>query len=182
MNIISHIRIRGTRNQLMAYRNDLYRVALSWSGDSMLADDITQDAMARALGNLHQLKDETKLKHWLFRILNNCWREHLRRLRPTVELDEFVLSSGNTPETGLRKQQVVARVRAAISTLPLGQRQVVTLVDLQGFSYSEVAEILEIPKGTVMSRLSRARLSLKDKLLTLQGELSPQRCHVRRVK
>ena len=165
-----------------AYRDDLYRVALSWCGDGMLADDLTQEALTRGLTKQHQLRDEAKLEHWLFRILNNCWREHLRRHHPMVDVEELVLSSTQTPELGLRKEQVIDRVRAAIDQLPLGQRQVVTLVDLRGFTYAEVAEILEIPPGTVMSRLSRARAMLKEQLLSFRGDLAPQRCHLRRVK
>ena len=164
------------------HRNDLYRVALSWCGDRMLADDLTQEALTRALAKQHQLRDAMKLQHWLFRILNNCWREHLRRLHPTVDIEGLVLGSDHTPELGLRKQQVIDRVRSAIARLPLGQRQVVTLVDLQGFSYTEVAEVLEIPIGTVMSRVCRARLALKAELISLHGELSPERCHLRSVK
>lgn len=173
---------RQLRQRFGTYRNDLYRVALSWCGDSMLADDLVQEALTRALDKQHQLKDVAKLEHWLFRILNNCWLEHLRRLHPTQDVEELMLSSGHTPELGLRKQQVIDRVRAAIGRLPLGQRQVVTLVDLKGFSYAEVAEVLEVPVGTVMSRLSRARLALKEQLLSLQGDLNPERCHLRRVK
>jgi RNA polymerase sigma-70 factor (ECF subfamily) len=164
------------------HRNDLYRMALSWCGDRMLADDLAQEALSRALAKQHQLRDELKLTHWLFRILNNCWREHLRRDHPTVEIEGLVLGSDHTPELGLRKQQVIDRVRSAISHLPLGQRQVITLVDLQGFTYAEVAEVLEIPAGTVMSRVSRARLALKEELLSLHGELNPERCHLRSVK
>ena len=93
-----------------------------------------------------------------------------------------MLISEQTPELGLRKQQVIDRVRTAISRLPLGQRQVITLVDLKGFTYAEVAEVLEIPVGTVMSRLNRARMALKEQLLSLQGDLNPERCHLRRVK
>lgn len=182
MDIFGQINKRSIRAEIMQYRSSLYRVALSWTGDQMLADDITQDTMARALTKYYQLKDHTKLEHWLFRILNNCWREYLRRQRPTIELDDLILISEDVTETGVRKQQVAERVRMAISTLPLGQRQAVTMVDLKGFSYAEVSEILEIPLGTVMSRLSRARNTLKKQLLSLQGELSPQRCHVRRVK
>jgi RNA polymerase sigma-70 factor (ECF subfamily) len=77
---------------------------------------------------------------------------------------------------------VIERVRAAIECLPLGQRQVVALVDLQEFSYAEVADILEIPIGTVMNRLSRARGTLKQLLIGMQGELNAERCHLRRVK
>ena len=105
-----------------------------------------------------------------------------RRRHPTVELEGLVLGCDQTPELGLRKQQVIDRVRSAIARLPLGQRQVITLVDLQGFSYAEVAEVLEIPVGTVMSRVSRARQSLKDDLISLHGDLHPERCHLRSVK
>ncbi|MEJ2591952.1 MAG: RNA polymerase sigma factor [Candidatus Thiodiazotropha sp.] len=173
---------RQLRHRFGEHRNDLYRVALSWCGDRMLADDLAQEALTRALDKQHQLRDAKKLEHWLFRILNNCWREHLRRLHPTVEIEGLVLGSDHTPERGLRKQQVIDRVRSAIDRLPLGQRQVVTLVDLQGFSYAEVAEVLEIPIGTVMSRVCRARLALKAELISLHGELSPERCHLRSVK
>ncbi len=173
---------RALRRRFADYRNDLYRVALSWCGDRMLADDLAQEALTRALAKQHQLRDEVKLEHWLFRILNNCWREHLRRRHPTVDLEGLVLGSDQTPELGLRKQQVIDRVRSAIARLPLGQRQVITLVDLQGFSYAEVAEVLEIPVGTVMSRVSRARQSLKDDLISLHGDLHPERCHLRSVK
>ena len=173
---------RRLQHRFSEYRNDLYRVALSWCGDRMLADDLTQEALSRAIAKQAQLRDLEKLEHWLFRILNNCWREHLRRTHPTQDIEELVLSEEDTPETGLRKQQVIERVRAAIECLPLGQRQVVTLVDLQEFSYAEVAEILEIPAGTVMSRLSRARSTLRQQLLGMQGELNAERCHLRRVK
>lgn len=173
---------RALRQRFGEHRNDLYRVALSWCGDRMLADDLTQEALSRALAKLHQLQDEMKLEHWLFRILNNCWREHLRRLHPTVDIEGLVLGTDQTPELGLRRQQVIDRVRSAIGRLPLGQRQVITLVDLQGFAYGEVAEILEIPVGTVMSRVSRARAALKEELISLHGDLNPERCHLRSVK
>jgi len=173
---------RGLGKQFADSRNRLYRVALSWCGDAMLADDLTQECLSRAIAKQHQLKDRDKLEHWLFRILNNCWREHLRRLHPAEDIEHLVLSLEDTPERGLRKQQLIERVRSAINGLPLGQRQVVTLVDLQEFAYAEVAEILQIPVGTVMSRLSRARQALKARLLNLDGELNPERCHLRRVK
>lgn len=169
--------------QMTAFRHSLYRVALAWCGDAMLADDLVQEALSRGLTHQDQLKDRGKLENWLFRILSNCWREHLRRQRPTEDVDEIVIeSSTGLPELGLQKQQVIDRVRAAISTLPIGQKQVITLVDLQGFSYAEVSEVLDIPIGTVMSRLSRARGSLRDKLFSLKGDYSPQRCYIRSVK
>lgn len=176
------LRVRHLERRIGEYRTDLYRVALSWCGDAMLADDLTQEAMTRALTKHQQLQDEAKLEHWLFRILSNCWKGHLRQLHSSLDIDDLVFTLDQTPETGLRRQQINERVQAAIGRLPLGQRQVVTLVDLQGFAYAEVAEVLELPIGTVMSRLSRARTALKEQLLSLEGELNPERCHLRRVK
>ena len=173
---------RRLTKRIAENRSNLYRVALSWCGDQMLADDLTQECLSRAIAKQHQLLELEKLEHWLFRILNNCWREHLRRLHPAEEIDELVLSPEDSPELGLRKQQVIERVRSAINRLPLGQRQVITLVDLQEFSYTEVAKIMEIPVGTVMSRLNRARKALKAQLFSLDGDLHPDRCHLRRVK
>ncbi|MGD2117981.1 MAG: sigma-70 family RNA polymerase sigma factor [Chromatiales bacterium] len=176
---------RQLRNRLQQQRASLYRVAMAWCGDAMLADDLAQESLTRALAKLHQLQDEARLEHWLFRILNNCWREHLRRSRPAVELDELddlVLVAGQSPESHMNRQQVIERVRLAVSRLPLGQRQVVTLVDLQSFSYKDVAEILEVPAGTVMSRLCRARKALKSDLLSFQMELGQHKNHLRSVK
>jgi RNA polymerase sigma-70 factor (ECF subfamily) len=81
-----------------------------------------------------------------------------------TEIDEFHLVSDGTPEAECLQSEVVRRVRQAVAALPVAQREVVTLVDLEEFSYAEVAAILEIPLGTVMSRLSRARGTLKESL------------------
>jgi RNA polymerase sigma-70 factor (ECF subfamily) len=93
---------RRLHHRFSEHRNDLYRVALSWCGDPMLADDLAQETLSRAIAKQAQLKDVEKLEHWLFRILNNCWREHLRRTHPTQDIEELVLSEEHTPETGLR--------------------------------------------------------------------------------
>lgn len=94
----------------------------------------------------------------------------------------MVLVDPAVTEDKILQLQIVERVRYAISRLPNGQKQVVTLVDLQGFSYAEVAEILNIPTGTVMSRLNRARQSLKDYLLSFQQELRTTDRKLRSVK
>lgn len=159
----------------------MVRLAFSWCGDQALADDLTQEAISKALQKHHQLKDMGKFKCWIFTILNNCWREYLRQQKPTTDLDEIVIMSGNNLEADACTQQTVERVRMAVSKLPLGQRQVVTLVDLLGFSYAEVAATLEIPGGTVMSRLSRARASLKEALLSYQSEIKSEG-NIRRIK
>ncbi|MCG6933728.1 MAG: sigma-70 family RNA polymerase sigma factor, partial [Gallionella sp.] len=93
-----------------------------------------------------------------------------REMEDIDELEDYHCATHITPEDDHSKSQVVSRVRDAVSQLPTGQRQVLTLVDLEGFPYIEVARILAIPIGTVMSRLCRARQSLK----TLLRELAPQ--------
>ena len=172
----------GFKRQLAQYRSRMYRLAYSWCGDAMLADDLIQDALSRAMSKKEQLKDHARIEQWLYRILHNCWMEHLRRNRPSIDIDSIQLVEELSPETDLSKLQVVDSVRHSIGRLPIGQRQVVTLIDLEEFSYSEVAEILEIPVGTVMSRLSRARKALKEDLFHLKAAPVLKQPLLRRVK
>lgn len=171
----------GARGRLTALRPRLYRLAYAWCHDPALADDLAQETLAKALHSGSQLRDEQALLGWLFSILNNCWRDHLRTRREHLdlhELDELVLDDTPNPEQRYASQQATQRVRTAIAALPLAQRQVVTLIDLGACSYAEVAVILDLPVGTVMSRLSRARQALKQ---SLASESRPQ-AHLRRVK
>ncbi|WP_455234473.1 RNA polymerase sigma factor [Thiogranum longum] len=161
-NLCKHQQFKQT---LAEYRENLYRIAYSWCHNPALADDLVQDTLAKALKNSAQLRDQKTIKAWLYRILSNCWRDHFRRSRDTVDIDDVVLVEGETPDVQHDRQQIINRVRKAISYLPMGQRQVITLVDLEGCSYIEVAQILDVPIGTVMSRLSRARRALKERLL-----------------
>jgi RNA polymerase sigma-70 factor (ECF subfamily) len=88
-----------------------------------------------------------------------------------------------TPEQNTEKQQLVDKVRRAVRKLPMAQCQVVTLVDLEGFTYASVAEILEIPVGTVMSRLCRGRRALKEHLIDVGTAATPRRSMtLKRVK
>ena len=170
------------KKQLKGQRNNLYRLAMSWCGDRMLADDVVQDCMVKAWQKRQQLKDREKLNAWLYRILHNCWMEYLRRAKPVADLEEVPAEFTGGPDGLLEQQQLADRVRQAVSRLPLGQREVVTLVDLEEFRYAEVAEILEIPIGTVMSRLNRARKTLRRELLHLQVPAAPAETVLRRVK
>jgi len=150
--------------RIKKHRNRLYRLAFSWCHDAMLADDLAQETLSKAIQKLHQLKDENLFDAWMFAILNNQWREYLRKSRPCEDIDELVLADDQTPDYWHDREQLVDHVRYAISGLPLGQRQVITLVDIESMSYLAVSETLDIPVGTVMSRLSRARKALQQKL------------------
>jgi len=157
---------RALKTRIAELRPRLYRLAYAWCHDASLADDLAQEAMIKGLKSAHQLKDAALLEAWLFRILNNCWRDYFRRQRPQVDIEEFMElpAEGPTPEQQHANSALIERVRRAVAALPLGQRQVVTLVDLEELSYDATAQALDIPIGTVMSRLSRARTSLRELL------------------
>jgi RNA polymerase sigma-70 factor (ECF subfamily) len=159
------LRSRDAQRALKEARARLYRVAYSWCHSAALADDLVQETLTKALQKSSQLRDPKARDAWLFTILANCYRDHFRKLRDMDDIDELEISLEATPETETGRNEIVGKVRAAIERLPAGQRQVVTLVDLEGFSYVEVAQILEVPIGTVMSRLCRARNAMKNLLL-----------------
>jgi RNA polymerase sigma-70 factor, ECF subfamily len=172
------------RRRLEALRPRLHRLAQAWCHDAALADDLVQDTLARALSRGEQLRDAQAMEGWLFSILNNVWRDHLRARREHLdvdELDEVIWCDAPGPEQRYATRQTGRRVRDAIARLPLGQRQVVTLVDLEECAYAEVARILDVPVGTVMSRLARARQALKQ-LLMRQETPAAERITLRRVK
>ena len=145
-------------------RDRLYRVAFSWCGDEMLADDLVQEAIETGIRKRRQLRDESKLFSWLYRILNNAWYAHLRKDKAHVILDDDIPSDNMGPCNSCQEIELVTQVRTAVALLPKDQRQVISLVDLGGLAYCEVAEALEIPIGTVMSRLHRARKGLLARL------------------
>lgn len=186
MKIISlFCRSNHLQEQLLQIRPKLYRLAYSWSHNAALSEDLVQETLIKALKNNNQLRDPALLNSWLFSILANCLRDHYRQHREMEDiedLDDFRYAHENTPEKSHADAQIVACVRDAVAKLPLGQRQVLTLVDLEELSYVEVASILDIPIGTVMSRLCRARASLKTLLVSLAPQQAPQTEKIRRIK
>jgi len=169
------------RLKLQDSRPRLYRLAFAWTHDPVLADDLVQDTLAKALKNAAQLRNRDAMDSWLFGILANCWRDHFRARREMDNIEDYVLTNNETPETAHEQQHITDRVRSAVGSLPEGQRQVLTLVDLEGFTYAEVAEILMIPIGTVMSRLCRARKTLADKLFEFEPQRTATNLSIRRV-
>lgn len=185
MTMISRFLFGPFRPSIEAQRPMLYRIAYSWCHDPALADDLVQDTLSKAWTRRAQLRDETAMKSWLVSIMNHCWLDHLRGRRDFDDLDDWqdtLESSADTPEASCDREQVIACVRSAVAQLPLGQRQVLTLIDLEEFGYAEVAAILDIPVGTVMSRLSRARASLKHYLLDTAMQRPAAQPQLRRVK
>lgn len=144
----------------------LWRYCVVLTGNRDVAYDLSQSACLRALERAEQFERGTHLDRWVFRIAQRIWLNELRsqtvrRGGGLVPVEDAHLESNDLPsETNIFVQQVLTQVK----TLPEAQRSTVMLVYVEGFSYRETADILEIPIGTVMSRLAAARKTLKANL------------------
>ncbi len=184
MNMIRCALFGLLRPDIESLRPVLYRIAYAWCHDAALADDLVQDTLSKAWVRRAQLREAAALKSWTVAIMHHCWIDHLRTRRDFDNVDDWedtLESAADTPEASCNREQVIACVRDAVARLPMAQRQVLTLVDLEEFGYAEVARILDIPVGTVMSRLSRARAGLKI-ILDRAMRQSAERPALRRVK
>ena len=154
-------RQRKLCKRLEADRGRLFRMAYAWTSNADIADEVVQVTMIKAMHSIDKLNDIDLLDSWLFRILSNCFIDLCRKRRDEVDIDDVVLFTQETPEAVHSQDEMLAAVRSAIACLPVNHRQVITLVDIEGFSYTEVSSILGVPLGTIMNRLNRARQSLK---------------------
>ncbi len=169
------------KTEFAARRNKLYRIAYSWCHDPALADDLVQETIYKALKNAGGLRDTATIDTWLYRILFNCWHDYLRVKGRNVEFVEIHDDDQADHTESYQQSQIVRRVRSAVEELPATLREVVTLADFAGFSYAEIADITDVPIGTVMSRLFRARKNLKQQLLEF-GSDDISEFKLRRVK
>lgn len=171
----------GLQEEALTHIDALYRTAVRMSGNPTDAEDLVQETYLRAFRSLNQFRAGTNLRAWLFKILTNAfindYRKRSRRPRSTsldnVEdyyLYAHLIDSGIQPSISRPEDEVLAGITdeaviSALEALPTDFRQVVLLADVEGFAYREIAEILSIPVGTVMSRLHRARRRLQRSLL-----------------
>jgi RNA polymerase sigma-70 factor, ECF subfamily len=140
----------------------LWSFALRISGDRHDAEDLVQQACVRALERAHQLKPDTVPLSWMFSIVHSGWLNELRsrKVRGRSRVEWGGVEIDTIPDAGIRTPEesvLYAQIVRAIARLPEAQREVMLLVAIEGLSYVEAAEILGVPIGTVMSRLSRAR-------------------------
>ena len=160
--------------EAIGHLDALYRGALRLTRDPDRAQDLVQDAYARALRYQHSYQAGTNMKAWLFAIMRNLyWDRFQKQNREAVSIDdigEFALYDqmrddlGEGPETEVLDRIARGEVVEAIEKLNPLHREVVLLVDVEGFAYKDAAKILEVPIGTVMSRLHRARQQLQKDL------------------
>lgn len=157
--------------------DSLYRTALRLTRAPADADDLVQDTYLKAFRAADSFQPGTNLRAWLFTILHNTARNRVRdRARDTVAIDSETVDqaaeqpsfagggSVATPETLLLDEALAPEVQAAVDRLPDAFRQAVWLRDVEEFTYAEIAEMLGIPAGTVMSRISRGRRLLFEQL------------------
>lgn len=154
---------------MVALQPRLRRFAFGLSGSMDDADELVQCTYERALSRLDQWQAGTRLDSWLYRILQTIWFNQLRAKKvrgehlPHTEVDEQSCDKQQRQtEAGL----MLTRVRQCISQLPEEQRAPLLLISVEGLSYKEAAEVLEVPVGTLTSRLSRGRLALMELLNT----------------
>lgn len=143
--------------------NVIYRMC----GDVQLAEDAAQETFIRAWQNLSSYRPQTSLRNWLYRIAVNVGTDMLRkekRILPDAIEDLHLTDSGLEFESFVSQQERTVLVQKAILSLPDASRAVLVLREYEGLSYQEISSTLDIPVGTVMSRLSYARNLLKAKL------------------
>ena len=142
---------------------ELRRFAYSLTCDRDAADDLTQSALERALTKASAWDSSRPLKFWVFRIARNLWLDQLRveKVRGnTKDIDDEGVDIADDRLAAMHTTQELREVTDKMRELPEDQRAVLALVAVEGYSYKEAAELLDIPVGTVMSRLSRARKTL----------------------
>jgi len=169
----------GFEAEALASLDSLYRVALRLTRRPADAEDLVQETYLKAFRAADRFAPGTNLRAWLFTILHNTARNRARdRARDTVSIDSEIVDraadapppggrsagAAETPETLLLRDTLAPDLQAAIDALPEAYRQAVWLRDVEEFSYAEIAEMLSIPVGTVMSRISRGRHMLFDRL------------------
>jgi RNA polymerase sigma-70 factor (ECF subfamily) len=153
-------------DQLIAVLPRLRRFARGLAGSAAAADDLVQAACERALTRAHQFQEGTRFDSWMFRIVQTIWIDQIRARDVRREGGEDEGMTIGTDESVRRAEARLAlgEVRAALRQIPVDQRSALLLVTVDGLSYKEAAEIANVPVGTIMSRLARARVALQAKL------------------
>lgn len=151
----------------MPHLNAAFNYARWLTRNEVDAEDVVQEACVRAMRFLSSLRDGDA-RPWLFTIVRNTWYSRMARVSPGhVPLDDGARDPADEapdPEQRLVQQDTVARVRAALEALPEDFREVLLLRDIEGLSYKEIADVVRVPIGTVMSRIARGRGRLAESL------------------
>ena len=161
-----------------AYQKKIFNLAYRIVGNYDDAGDLAQEALIRIFSSIAGFKEQSSFSTWVYRITTNVCLDDIRKKknRKVISLDEEIhvedgemkrqiMSDDPLPDEGAEKEEMRHLVNDAINTLPEEQRLVISLRDIQGLTYDEIAEVLDCPSGTVKSRINRARQALKNVLL-----------------
>ena len=162
----TNTRLNEFESAALPHLNDLYRTAARVLGDTTKADDVVQEVYLQAWKSFHRFETGTNCRAWLFKIMFNSIHHYRRKwfnLRFVRDGEEQVEAAVAKPAP-LPDQLSDRAILAALDQIPADFRSVVVLSDLEEFAYKEIAGILDIPIGTVMSRLSRGRKILRERL------------------
>ena len=170
-------RTKRFERDALQYMNQLYAAAMRYTKNPEDAQDLVQDTYIKAYNSFHQFEPGTNLKAWLYRVLtttfiNNYRKDQRRPQTSDSELEDWQIAeaSSHTSDQGKSTEDVVLEnlpdsdIKNALAEIPEEFRMAVYLADVEGFSYKEIAEIVGVPAGTVMSRLHRGRKQLREKL------------------
>lgn len=171
---ITRQREETLRDQIVGLLPRLRRFGLSLTKDLDKADDLVQRACERALTRLDQLREGTRLDSWLYRIIYTQWIDTLRRLQ--IRSEKLIVLNRETESRSVSFDSdsnfaTSLDVRSALESLPEEHRAAVMLVCVEGYSYAEAAGVLNVPAGTVASRVSRARGMMSRRLLDDKGQV-----------
>lgn len=156
--------LRQYEECVVACADSMYRVAFRLTSNSTLARELVQETYLQAWKNLNSLKDPTKLRGWMFSILRNQYTKLLRKESKVAKSVEHIetFAQPKPTENNNDSQEIV---QAALATLDDKHRLPLLLVSMEGMSVEEASKILDVPRGTILSRLSRGREKLKTEIL-----------------
>jgi RNA polymerase sigma-70 factor (ECF subfamily) len=169
--------------EALALLDSLYGTALRLTRNTAAAEDLVQDTYLKVFRARARFEPGTNLKAWVFTILQNTWRNRRRdAARARIDYDSETVEQAaeaapaaggklaESPEALLMNETLDTDLRSALDALPEAFREAVWLRDVEGLAYQEIAETLDVPIGTVMSRISRGRKQLHDRLVARRGD------------
>lgn len=153
---------------IKGYRQYVYNIALRMMGNPHDAEDMAQESLIKAFKKIHQFKADSKFSTWLYRIVMNTCKDELRKNKDNLaSLDEAINTKHLEDDTHdplliYEKIELKERIERALNKLSGDGKEIIILRDIMGYSYDEIGDILEIPIGTVRSRINRNRITLKN--------------------
>ena len=165
---------------VLLYQNRIYGLAFNYVKNPEEAKDLAQDIFITVHRALPTLRDKTKFSAWIYQIgLNHCRNRYKKLQRQGYFTSQSIdnpdhpvhLTGSDSPEKELERQDLIRLVRSTIAEMKEGEKEIILLRDIQELSYDEISQILDIPLGTVKSKLNRARLALRDRLKAIKPNL-----------